>query len=1206
MLKRLELVGFKSFADRTFFDFADGLTGIIGPNGSGKSNVVDAIKWALGEQSAKSLRGGDMTDVIFNGSASRRSLGMAEVALVFDNAKKQFAAEAEEVRIVRRVYRSGEAEYLLNGEVCRLKDIKDVLLGSGAGTDAYSIIEQGRVDQLLQTAPKERRIIFEEAAGISRFRARKTQALRKMELVGGNMERLRDILDEVEKQLRTARLQASRAQLHQQYTARLRELRVGLSLSEYHGLAVRLADEAAELAQLRAGLEQETAAADCGERELMVTESKLGELEPALGELEAALAGARQQIAADSARRDSDEASLARTEEELSRSRSRLAVLALEARGLDASCLDAGREVSATERQRAEMADTAHRLEVEQSNTEVRTEELARQAEALKSEHLEQMRQGAKRANDAVGHKAELDNFVREHARLQARSDQASEHLASLDLELKEWTLAVETVLAKRTAAQEKLAALRARREELGRTRDELTQQAADLKARRSGVASRIEVLENLERSHEGLGTGVREVLTHLQDASPGPWQTVVGLVAEVLTVRREYAPLIDLALGERAQRFLVRDMGELAEALRQRGQPLSGRVSFLQLTSPAAPDMLGHEALNGPAVVALAEDVVRCDAAFVGLPNLLLGQTLIVRELSSARALASQLPDWRFITLEGELLEPDGTVTVGTHHAETGILSRRSELRDLREEVTKLNAQAGSLEWRINEVREQAAQLGDQIGHAESEIAVLNEQAGDMRERIAQHIQKRDGLSADITLSQSEMSSLGQEITRLREQWEAARQMQFDAEANVQSAKARLEEAEREIRALAAGRDQQQQQALAARVALAQVEERLAGLRARQEQLDQARRAKQSEAESVAARLADQQRRLIAVEVALLRYSASLADAYHRKEASERCLIEGQALRAQLRGRRQALADQVQTSRTTWRQRQEAAHKRELSVNTLEQNRQAVCRALRDDYQIELEALYRERTEAGETAFELAPSVNDDGKEADPATEILDLKARLRKLGSVNLDSLVELEELEARHSGLRLQYDDLEAARSSLVATIERINTDCRRMFTETFDAIKAHFQELFRKLFAGGEANIELEEGVDILDSGIEVRARPPGKELRSISLMSGGEKTMTAVALLLAIFRSKPSPFCILDEVDAALDEANVGRFAGTLREFVGQSQFILITHHKRTMASADVLYGVTMAESGVSSRYSVRFEDWDEDEAKQAA
>jgi chromosome segregation protein len=1246
MLKRLELVGFKSFADKTQFDFGPGITAIVGPNGSGKSNIVDAVRWILGEQSAKSLRGGEMADVIFNGSSSRRSLGMAEVTMTFDNSRRTLATEASEVQITRRVYRSGEGEYLINQQICRLRDIKDLFLGSGAGADAYCIIEQGRVDVLLQASTRDRRTIFEEAAGISRFKAKKTETLRKLERVDQNLERLRDIIDEVEKQLRSVKLQASKAQRYQEYSNRLRELRVALGLREYAELDEKLLAVTAVLDGLRSALGERAAQAEAWEAEVRRLEESLAALEQSAHEQEGLLAAARQQIAAEETTLGHEASLSADLEAELSGTRKRIAELATRLAALGEATAAAATELGGVEAQGQGRRDKVRGLEEELRATDQRLAELQAQVETDKAAHLEQMRQAARLQNDAVSYKAQVDTLRRDRERLRQKTKQASEHLASIDLELQELCQADELLQARLTEARHTLAEQRQERDRLGKLRDDTAQLLADLKAERSGLASRIEVLENLERSHEGVGTGAREVIALLEQPDPGPWRTVLGMIADFLTVRREYAPLIDLALGDWAQRFLVRDAGLLAEALGGRPEPFSGRVSFLPLTplgrtdtgaarAPMRPNRLIEVSHLGrvrmpaspegtpvhPGVIAVAEQLVTCDHPdLADLPSQLLGRTLLVRDLAVAREIAAHTSGYRLVTLQGELLEPDGTLTVGTHHAEAGILSRKSELRELRQKAADLDDRLAELERDLTDLRTRVADLNSRTAAQQVEIDVLAEQGGDLRSRIGQHRQRREGLHEEVVVSRQEISGIDQDIGRLKASWDQACSQAEAAEAQVQAIQLRIDAAGQEIHAREQQRQQQQAEYTAAKVSLAQVEERLTALRAKHRQLETDLGQRRQEHGQAEEHLHGLLTRLSESQLAMLRASSALARCYLDKEAAERRTADLARERDRGRQDRQSLAERAQTARNEWRVQQEQAHTQELEAADLKHRRDTLVGRLREDYQLDVTALHAEcrmqnaecrmqnagspiLADAGETAGEKQAAA-ESAPELDLAKaneEIAELRRKLSRLGSVNLDSLQELAELETRASSLHVQFDDLTAAKRALEEIIAKINQDSRRLFTETFAAIRSHFQELFRKLFGGGMAEIVLEDDTDILESGIEIIARPPGKELRSISLMSGGEKTLTAVALLLAIFRSKPSPFCILDEVDAALDEANIGRFADVLRDFLDRSHFIIVTHSKKTMATADVLYGITMQESGISKRVAVRFEDWPEDE-----
>jgi chromosome segregation protein len=1252
MLKRLELVGFKSFADKTPFDFTAGITGIVGPNGSGKSNVVDAVRWILGEQSAKSLRGGEMADVIFNGSTSRRSLPLAEVTMTFDNGRGSLATDASEVQITRRVYRSGEGEYLINQQPSRLRDIKNLFLGTGAGSDAYCIIEQGRVDVLLQASTKERRTIFEEAAGISRFKAKKIETLRKLEHVDQNLERLKDIIEEVEKQLRSVKLQASKAQRYQEYSNRLKELRVALGLEEYRQMTERLEEETAVLEKLRAALEQRSSQVQSWESETQRLEEALSKLEERVHEQESALAQAKEEIAGSEATLGHERTLANDLEADLTVTRGRLSELTARVGTLSETARQATEELRQVEIQGEEQGLRVESLETLLEEAVRRLTDLQTQIQADQAEHLEQMRRAARLHNDAVSSKAHLDNLARERERLQLKTEQASAHLVSLQSELRQLSEADEALQARLSDARRRLVAQNQERDRLDQLRDEAIQQIADLRAQRSGLASRIEVLDGLERSHEGLGVGVREVLALLVglgedrrgegekgrggERNPGVAdsdkfdasnsidlrQNILGMVADFLTVKREYAALIDLALGEKAQRFLVRDRDQLVESLTASGQSFSGRVSFLPLETKSTTaassnhyDMMGH-----PGFVARADQVVTCERAEMGdLPGQLLGQTVIVRDLAAARSLAVQAPGCRFVTLQREVLEADGTLTVGVHHAETGILSRKSELRELREKTVVLDRRIEDAETALAGIRGKINDLESQTARLQEEIQISTEQEADLRTRLGQHHQRQEGLTEEVTLSRSEIGALERDIAKLDQAWRQAKTQADEADQRVQSLQTRLEGAEREIRESDSVRQEQQQSLTAGKVALAQIEERLSALHSRQRQLETDLNQRQQEKREGEERLAGVRNRLQESQQTMLRASADLAQWYLKKESAERRVTDLTREREAKRQERQQLNERSQTARSEWQAQQEQAHARELVVNDMKHNRDSLADRLREDYQIELAQLFQEsrraETEDGGSKFEdrnIEPESNsfdpqssilDSRASLDPLVvneEIAELRRKLARMGSVNLDSLQELSELENRATHLQTQSDDLTAAKKSLEEIINTINQDSRRLFNETFESIRTHFQELFRKLFGGGMADVLLEDEADVLESGIEIIARPPGKELRSISLMSGGEKTLTAVALLLAIFRSKPSPFCILDEVDAALDEANIGRFTAVLREFLDRSQFILITHSKKTMAAADVLYGITMQESGVSKRVSVRFEDWPED------
>ena len=1189
MLKRLELIGFKSFAEKTQFDFPAGITAIVGPNGSGKSNIVDAVRWILGEQSAKSLRGGEMADVIFNGSASRKSLGMAEVTMTFDNLRRTLNLDAEEVQITRRVYRDGTGEYLINNVMSRLKDIKEMFLGSGAGAGAYSIIEQGRVDALLQASTRDRRIIFEEAAGISRFKARKIETLRKLENVDQNLSRLRDIIAEVDKQLRRIRLEASKAQRFQEYSSRLRDLRIGAGLREYGQFTDRLTAENTALEDLRSNLGQARIQAAASEAEARHLEETLADVENLLEHSSARLADTRQQLATHDAHFDSESAKIDDLEKQLSETLRRRVELARLVQVASAAASDAQSEVNDAEAQAESHRGRVGDLEQALSSVDAELAALHREVQEGRLAQVDLVRQAGTLQTQADSLKKQLEQFYRDREQRRRRAEQKAAELGSLQRVLEDLDRTGADLQHRLGIVRNSLAQRLQERDHLRQQVEERQQELAGLNVRRGDLRGRIDVLEGLERSQEGLGTGVREVMSILsrerESKKPkGLSAAVIGFVADFLTVPREVAPLIDLALGDTAQKFIVRDPDLLDRLLAEREQPLSGRVSFLPLV-PIEPLAEGDE-------TSTADRWVTCDhPELEGLPRQLLGNVRIVPDLATARQLSidPEFQGFRFITKDGELLDADGTLTVGTHHAEAGILSRKSELRDLQAQAAAIGREIVAAEGSIAKLREQIDSLDAPIHGLEQEIGLLSNQAGDLQSQILQHRQNHSRLDDEIALYKEEMQILEEQIHSGEAQWKLSSERAEEAERSALTLKTRLEEADCRIQKQDHERVARRHEHTTAQIALAQMEERLTGLRSRFEQIEADLQRGRDESQRIERHEGVLGARLVESQLTVLRTSAELATLHLEKEDLERAIVETSLRRDLDRERRRVLVEQLQSVRAASQEQLTQLHQRELAVHDLENSRNSLADRLREDYQLDLSELYTQsRTPKPEDAEspEKAPEI---GEPESVNAEISQLREKIRKLGNVSLESLQELQEVEARSKDLQSQHDDLASAQGSLMEIIAKINADSRKLFTETYESIRTHFQELFRKLFGGGMADIILENPEDVLESGIEIVARPPGKELRSISLLRGGEKTLTAVALLLAIFRSKPSPFCLLDEVDAALDEANTTRLAAVLREFLDNSQFIIITHKKRTMAMADVLYGITMQESGVSKQ-----------------
>jgi chromosome segregation protein len=1190
MLKALELVGFKSFADKTRFAFPPGITIVVGPNGSGKSNVVDAIKWVLGEQSVKSLRGKEMADVIFNGSPTRRPMNSAEITLTFENANGLFLVETPEVQITRRVYRSGEGEYLINRNPCRLRDIRDMLAGTGLGAQAYSVIEQGKVDVLLQSSPKDRRMIFEEAAGISRFKLKKLEALRRLERVEQNLLRLSDIVDEVESRLRGVRAQAGKARRYKEHTDRLQELRTQVGLVDWRRLTERLGQferEAQSLADERDGA---SAAAESLEARLLEIEGRTVELSETIRQYEAHIAANRERIAGHESTIEHERGRTRDLEQEMARHRQQLAGLSARADDLTQQLHRTGESVEQAEQERRKIAQRV--VEGERALTDVmaRLDRVRSEHEQHRAAHLEQMRLSAALGNEISALDSQVSAAAAVRQRNSQRMAELERQLGVLAAELQELVRRREQLAGAAEAGEQRLAAAK---EQLVQSQQQLAarqNELAELRQRHSGATERAAVLEELERRQEGINAGVKEVLKQAADRNVAAFRAVSGLVADLFNVSVDVAPMIEVALGPAAQHVVATPDPALVEFLRNHGHEFAGRVGFLWLEpGTSLPPSSGPDLEGRPGVLGRADRFVEAQLRFVPLAVRLLGRTWLVEKLAHAMQLAQSVGRGvNFVTVAGEMLEAGGALIVGPRQAAAGIISRRSQLRalkaqlvDLEVKIAETRALVEALQAQIAREQEHAQRLVAEQRQAVEALAELRLRATAAEERRAQFDQQRAMLKAELDAAAQQHAAA---VSRLAE----SREKRSRLDASVAELETRLAGLDEQVGRLESDRLGRSRETTEAKVELAKSEERLRALHARLRQFEEGCQERGRALADSREQLAQCAQRAEASRWNILRAESEIAELYLRKESFAAEAVRQINRRELLQQQRAEASAEAQRTRSTVRKLEERIHAQELAANEVRHEREAMAGRLREDYGIELAEL------------EHQPTSEEDRQREAVQQEIDELRKKINNLGNVNLEALEELEALESRFKTLSDQYQDLAGAKSSLEKIIDKINADSRRLFAETLETVKGHFQKLFRDLFGGGHGDIVLEEGVDILESGIEIVARPPGKEPRSISLLSGGEKTLTCVALLLAMFRSRPSPFCVLDEVDAALDEANIGRFTQVLHEFLAWTQFIIVTHSKKTMTCANTIYGVTMQESGVSKQVSVRFEDVSDD------
>jgi len=1192
MLKVLELAGFKSFADKTRFVFPPAVTVVVGPNGSGKSNVVDAIKWVLGAQSVKSLRSKEMTDVIFNGSGARQPMNTAEVTLTFDNAQRLLPIDAPEIAVTRRVYRSGEGEYLLNGQACRLRDIRDLFAGTGVATEAYSVIEQGKVDVLLQSSPRDRRAIFEEAAGISRFKSKKLEAARRLDRVDQNLLRLSDIVDEVESRLRTVRLQASKARRYRDHSQRLQALRTQVGLVDWRALSRRIATEEDQLRELGAERESLIARLEAIDSDALQLETRIGEQDEAIRACEDRRSRNREAIASREASIEHERARLIELEDEARGYRRQVASMNTRAGGLQQQLQTTGDALVAAERSHQSMRE---RTVFEETRFRSVSEKLT----ARQQSHVQRRR----RHMDVVREVAKLDNQIQS---LASRGHAATEMLARCDqqqADLREEQAAVTEQLDDQQRRQQEIegeldacaSRLRERQEALVACRKRHAREQkelASLQGRVSGARERAAVLTELERRLEGVSAGVKQALVQARQAASGPYRQIRGLVADLLRVQVDTAVMVEVALGERAQ-FLVLGPGEeLVRRLEQDGRAFPGRVGFLRSETPFPRCPVPPANLEtDPRVMGRADRFVDVSEEYAPLVQRLLGQTYFVESLGDALSLAASCePGWSFVTVAGELVRSEGSIVVGPRGSATRLISRRSELRALEDQIGQLQGKIDRRAVDLEKLEEEISRHEIEVGRFSDRHAGLSGMLGERRLRTASLEERREQLGRQqVTLAAQRQAATSQRDAALAQQ-EDARGRLAAMEAEFTDLETQLQEDARAIEELGEQRGQVQQTLTDRQVALGKSEQQLEGLRAQLLQFQRDHEERSRGLAELQEQLKVCQRRARDAARSILRFESEAAELYLNKERISVEVIDHRNRQERHRSRRAHAITAAREIRQTVRGLDKGVVQREMEIAQLQQQRRMLADRIREDYQIELAELEQEPSQEALRQREAVER------------EIVELRQKINNIGSVNLDALAELDELESRFASLSAQHADLEKAKGSLQQIIGRINADSRRLFADTLETVRGHFQSLFVKLFGGGHADIVLDSGdeIDPLESGIEIVARPPGKEPRSISLLSGGEKTLTCVALLLAIFRSRPSPFCVLDEVDAALDEANIERFAAVITEFLASTQFIVITHSKKTMTAANTLYGITMQESGVSKRVSVRFEDVHDD------
>jgi chromosome segregation protein len=1174
LLKRIEIHGFKSFADKTELEIGRGVTCLVGPNGCGKSNVVDALKWSLGEQRASALRGDSMSDVIFKGNGNRPAMSFAEVTLVFDNESGELQVDAPEVAVTRRLLRSGESEYLLNRQPVRLRDVRELFVDTGLGANAYAVLEQGKIDAVLRANPVERRSLFEEAAGIQRFRLRKKEAARKLEKVDQNLLRVADLAEELERRERSLKVQAGRARSYVQLTGRLTELKTvqylaaGAEMARRCDelreklLAARDGDAAADVALKAAG-----AAVEAADLEAQSARDRAAELRTREAEARSELDGARMQAQqaqerVEESQREAQERGerAAEHEREGEARRGELATREGEAAQFDAE-LEAARGAVAERRSAVEAAER------EERERAAELESLRREATAATQAELAASNRATAVDTRLRGLRQARERIVRREAELAGMLARVRSEASAVATDLDRFDRAAKSHAESFESARDELASRRERERELRIA-------ISDLNAERAAKASRRDTLASVIEKMEGVDEGSRRLLKAAREDG-ARHRGVRGLLGELLAVSRDKARAVDAALGALAGAVVVDDVAALRRSLEFLREQAKGPATFLVLET--AQPVTAHDGAPGEALLETGEggDLAPLAAALLGNARIVGDEDALLACLGS-RTFA--------VTADGMRLEPSGAFQDRPQKRTLGFVERKSELLALKGEID-------GIEQRLRRMADEEARISGEVAEWTARVAEAERLRREAEDGLAQTRSASERLADRAQIFRRDLKVSARERYDLERECKERGLERAGIESELVAQRARREAIEERRAELAqiAERRQEALQGLVEAAAAAsrdvvRVEERarsarseLQMMRRGLEELERMRERllqERLELEARGKRAAEERERLaVAIEecrAELEEVSAAIVTASESEDAAR-------ARSAQARQGALEAASRREDVRA-------ALHRLEIEERELELSQSNLRLRAREEISLELDEKLAEFDVAS------APPID------QVASEVGDLRDRISRLGNVNLDAIHELEEVEQRLAFLIREREDLDASRRSLEETIKELDAISREKFAETFNTVREHFRVMFRKLFHGGRADIMLTEGMDVLEAGIEIIAGPPGKDPRSITLLSGGERTMTAVGLLFALFKAKPAPVAVLDEVDAALDEANTERFCALLAEFIGQSQFLIVTHSKRTMSYADVIFGVTMQENGVSKRIGIRLED----------
>lgn len=1175
-LKSIEVQGFKSFANKIVFDFHNGITGIVGPNGSGKSNVADAVRWVLGEQRAKQLRGGSMQDVIFSGTENRKPLSYASVAITLDNTDHQLAIDFQEVTVTRKLYRSGESEYLINGSICRLKDVNELFYDTGIGKEGYSIIGQGQIDKILSGKPEERRELFDEAAGIVKFKKRKNLSVKKLEEETQNLLRVTDILSELEKQIGPLEKQSEKAKEYLRKKEELKTYDINLFLLE----SVRIREQIGEVEKQLANVQEELNAAQTKYDD---TKIEYEEIESQLEKIDDTMERTKNQLNETHLLKQQLEGQIDVLKEQINSAKMSDEHFAQRSSHIS-------EEMEERKRQQGEYLQEQEILQKQldtQKNVENEISSRLTEIQLSVTELTVTVEQWKQDIIDVLNHravtKAKKQHFDTLLEQMTVRKAEMNKKLIEISSDIsvqdefiqqyeQEWKEITENI-------QKYVAEVKEQEEKIGTLQKMIAKQTEQLQIGQTAYhreSSRLESLKNITERYDGYGNSIRKVMEKKEQE-----KGLLGVVADLIKVDKTYEIAIETALGGSIQNIVTDNEDTAKRMIQYLKQNKFGRATFLPLTSIKTGNGIRQlEALQEKGVIGLANTLVTVEDKFKSLSDSLLGRTIVVEKIDDGIALARKYKQsLRIVTIEGELINPGGAMTGGAFKNTSNLLSRRREIEEFEKTVLQLQNEMISMEEKIAIVKQERAGCYEKIEEIKQKLQQKYVMQNTLKMKMSQANTEKENILQMTGNMHREGKALEEQITQLLENQESI-QIELDTSENMEAElNKKIEEQQVLLEKEKIAENEMMQKAEKIHLILANVEqknefitENLARIQEETDKFQEELQQLQQNKENSSLEIAEKEKQIQEIQTTIM----------DSKKLFEEIELKIQKLN-------------VEKELLTQKNKDFLVKREELSkhmVNLDKENFRLTSKkeGFEENLEKQINYMWEEYEITYSKARELRNETFTDLSEIK--RQIQCLKTDIRGLGTVNVNAIEDYKNVFERYEFLKTQYDDLVEAKETLIQIIEELDISMRKQFAERFKEIASEFDKVFKQLFGGGKGTLELMEDEDILEAGIKIVAQPPGKKLQNMMQLSGGEKALTAISLLFAIQNLKPSPFCLLDEIEAALDDSNVTRFAQYLHKLTKNTQFIVITHRRGTMTAADRLYGITMQEKGVSTLVSV--------------